>query len=382
MKYVGIWWGMHLGKYTWNMSEKHGATTENTKAYIDFAAQNGFGGVLVEGWNVGWESPDHDGDWFSYTKPYPDFNLEEICKYGASKNVKFIGHNETYGSVRNYENQMTDAFQYYQKNGINAIKTGYVKKYLDKVEWHDSQYGVRHYRKVIETAAKYNIAIDCHEPIKPTGLQRTYPNLMSQEGARGQEYNAWSSDGGNPPSHLTILPFTRLLAGPLDYTPGVFNFTNPSHPKTHAQSTIVNQLALYIVIYSPLQMACDLPENYKNQKAFDFIKDVPVDWQETKVLNAKIGDYVTIARKDRNSENWYIGSITDENPRELTVSLDFLDPNQKYTAQIYADGDKADFKTNQTAYTYKEQKVTSKTKLTIKLAPGGGQAIRIIKNKK
>lgn len=379
MKYIGIWWGMHIGKYTWHMGETHGATTQNTKAYMDFAAKHGFGGVLVEGWNYGWESPDHNGDWFKFTKAYPDFDLEQICKYGDSIGVQLIGHHETYGAVRNYENQMIDGYALYKKNGMNALKSGYVKKYFDNVEWHDGQYGVRHYRYALEEAAKHKIMLDVHEPIKQTGIRRTYPNLMTQEGARGQEFNAWSEDGGNPPSHTTILPFTRILAGPLDYTPGVFNFNNPNNPHAKVQSTIANQLALFVVLYSPLQMACDLPENYEGKKAFDFIKDVPVDWQETKVLNATIGDYVTIARKDKNSENWYIGSITDETPRVLNVKLDFLTPKQQYVAQIYADGKKADWKKNPTDYTYKEIEVNSTTTLNLNLASGGGQAIRIVK---
>lgn len=379
MKYVGIWWGMHINKYTWDMGPKHGATTENMMTYMDFAAKNGFGGVLAEGWNIGWESPDHDGDWFSFTRPYADFDIEKICKYGQSKGVQFIGHHETYGAVRNYEYQMIDGYKLYQKNGMHSLKSGYVKKYFDKKEWHDGQYGVRHYRYALEEAANYQLAIDVHEPIKQTGISRTYPNLMAQEGARGQEFNAWDDGGGNPPYHTTILPFTRILAGPMDYTPGVFNFNIP-HPVARTQSTIANQLALYVVLYSPLQMACDLPENYENNpKPFQFIKDVPVDWAETKVLNAELGKYVTIARKDKNTENWYIGSITDENPRELKVILDFLMPGVKYVAQVYADGPKADYKTNPTDCIIKEINVNSKTVLNIKLSAAGGQAIRIVK---
>ncbi len=379
MKYVGIWWGMHINKYTWNMGPKHGGTTENTMAYMDFAAKNGFGGVLVEGWNVGWESPDHDGDWFKFTEPYADFDIEKVCKYGQSKGVQFIGHHETYGAVNNYENQMIDGYKLFQKNGMHSLKSGYVKQYFDKKEWHDGQYGVRHYRYALEEAAKYKLALDVHEPVKQTGISRTYPNLMTQEGARGQEFNAWDGGGGNPPYHTTILPFTRILAGPMDYTPGVFNFDIP-HPVARVQSTISNQLALYVVLYSPLQMACDLPENYeKNPKPFQFIKDVPTDWQETKVLNAELGKYVTIARKDRNSENWYIGSITNEDARELKVSLDFLTPDFKYVAEIYADGAKADYKTNPTDCEIKTIHVNAKSMLTIKLAKAGGQAIRIVK---
>jgi alpha-glucosidase len=381
MKYVGIWWGMHINKYTWYMGPKHGATTENTIAYMDFAAKNGFGGVLTEGWNVGWDNHkhDHDGNWFSFVRPYADFDIEKITEYGHSKGVQLIGHHETYGAVINYENQMIDGYELFKKHGMHSLKSGYVKQHFDRVEWHDGQYGVRHYRHALEEAAKYQLALDVHEPIKQTGISRTYPNLMTQEGARGQEFNAWDNGGGNPPYHTTILPFTRILAGPMDYTPGVFNFDIP-HPAARVQSTIANQLALYVVLYSPLQMACDLPENYeKNPKPFQFIKDVPTDWQETKVLNAELGKYVTITRKDRNSENWYIGSITNEEARELTVSLDFLTPGAKYTAQIYADGAKADYKTNPTDCVIKEVNVNSKSVLKLKLAAAGGQAVRIVK---
>ena len=381
MKYVGIWWGMHIGKYTWEMGPKHGATTENTMRYMDFAAKHDFGGVLVEGWNYGWENHkyDYDGNWFSFTRPYPDFDMEKISKHGHSKGVQLIGHHETYGAVRNYEMQMIDGYELYKKHGINSLKSGYVKKYFDRIEWHDGQYGVRHYRHALEEAAKYQIMINVHEPVKETGIRRTLPNLMTQEGARGQEFNAWDRGGGNPPSHTTILPFTRILGGPMDYTPGVFNFDIP-HPLARVQSTIANQLALYVVLYSPLQMACDLPENYeKNMKPFQFIKDVPTDWQETKVLNAELGKFVTIARKDRNSENWYIGSITNEEARELIVALDFLTPDAKYEAQIYADGPKADFRTNPTDCVIKKINVNSETVLNIKLAAAGGQAIRIVK---
>jgi alpha-glucosidase len=376
-KYIGIWWGMHMGNYTWQIGPKHGATTQNVCRYIDFAAENGFSGVLVEGWNKGWEYDwANHGEKFSFTEPYPDFDLVKICQYAAKNHVELIGHHETGGATQNYENQMEAAFALCQKNGIHCVKTGYVGQLLDGKEWHDGQYGVRHYRKVIEMAARYQIMIDNHEPIKPTGLQRTYPNLMTQEGARGQEYNAWSSDGGNPPEHTTILPFTRILAGPLDFTPGVFNFANPANPKTRVQSTLANQLALYVVLYSPLQMACDLPTNYTLKQPFRFIKDVPADWQVTKVINGEIGEYITIARKDRNSDDWYLGSITDENARTLKIDLSFLDDGAEYETNIYADGEKADWKTNPTDFAYTEKIVRSSDQLILKLAPGGGQAIR------
>ena len=375
-KYVGIWWGMHLEKYTWEMGPTHGATTQNVLRYMDFAAQNGFNGVLVEGWNKGWEYEwSNHGEEFSFTESYPDFDLEKITQYGAKKGVSLIGHHETGGATKNYENQLEDAFKLYHTNNVHAVKTGYVGRFLDGKEWHDGQYGVRHYRKVLEAAAKYQIMVDNHEPVKQTGLRRTYPNLMTQEAARGQEYNAWSEDGGNPPEHTTILPFTRLLAGPMDFTPGIFNFENPGHPNTRVQTTIAKQLALYVVIYSPLQMAADLPENYQGKKAFQFIREVPTDWQVTKVLNGKIGDYITIVRKDRNSDDWFLGSITDEKARTLTIDLSFLDHGSEYEATIYADGKNADWKTNPTSVEILAMPVKATDKLNLNLASSGGQAI-------
>jgi alpha-glucosidase len=376
-KYIGIWWGMHLEKFTWGQGPKHGATTKNTKEYIDFAAKNNFDGVLVEGWNEGW-----DGDWtadgsaFSFVKAYPDFNLEEITKYAAMKNVRLIGHHETAGATKNYENQLEDAFKLYQKMGVNSVKTGYVNKFLDKKEWHDSQYGARHYRKVIETAAKYHIMIDNHEPMKGTGIQRTYPNFMSQEGGRGQEYNAWSADGGNTPEHLTTLPFTRMLSGPFDYTPGNFNFDYKTPSGARVQTTLANQLALYVIIFSPLQMASDLPENYVGKPEFQFIKEVPCTWSDTKVLDSKIGEYTTIVRKDWDEKNWYLGSITNKNARDLKVALSFLDKDKEYEAEIYADGSGANYKTNPYPVSISKQKVTNKTVLDLKLAAGGGTAVK------
>ncbi|GEP51265.1 alpha-glucosidase [Flavobacterium noncentrifugens] len=380
-KYIGIWWGMHLEKYTWGQGPKHGATTENTKKYIDFAAKNKLDGVLVEGWNVGW-----DGDWtadgsaFSFTKPYPDFDIVEIGKYAAMKNVRLIGHHETAGATKHYESELEEAFKLYNKIGVNTVKTGYVNKYLDKKEWHDSQYGVRHYRKVIETAAKYHIMIDNHEPVKGTGLQRTYPNFMSQEGGRGQEYNAWSADGGNTPEHLTLLPFTRMLSGPFDYTPGNFDFDYKTPQGAKVQTTLANQLALYVIIFSPLQMASDLPENYEGKREFEFVKEVPCIWSETKVLDSKMGEYTTIARKDWNGKNWYLGSITNKDSRDLSVPLSFLDSGKTYTAEIYADGAGADYKTNPYPVTITKQTVTSASVLNLKLAPGGGTAVKFTLN--
>lgn len=388
-KYIGIWWGMHIDKYTWESGKKHGATTENTRRHIDFAAKYGFPGVLVEGWNVGW-----DGDWtrngelFKFTTPYEDFDIEELSAYAATNGVQLIGHQETGASIINYEPQMEDAFEYYRKLGIDKIKTGYVGwaqgiKRIDEndnsiqMEWHHGQHMVRHYRKVVETAAKYHIMLDVHEPIKDTGIRRTYPNMMTREGARGQEYNAWSPDGGNPPDHTTILPFTRLLGGPMDFTPGIFDLLfEEARPNFRVNTTLAKQLALYVVLYSPLHMAADLPENYEDQPAFQFILDVPVDWRDTKVLHAKIGDYITIARQDRNSEDWYIGSITDEEGRVLETALDFLEPSKKYVAEIYRDGKSADWKSNPYDIEIKKVLVDNETTLSLRLAAGGGQAIR------
>ena len=376
-KYVGIWWGMHMQKYTWHMGPKHGATTENTKKYIDFAAKHGFKGVLVEGWNEGWENDwTKEGDLFNFTKPYPDFDIKYLTDYANEKGVRLIGHHETGGATQNYEAQMEEAFAMYNKLGIRSVKTGYVGSRLDGMERHSSQYGIRHFRKVIETAAKYQISIDNHEPAMPSGLRRTYPNLMTQEGVRGQEYNAWSADGGNKPEHLTIIPFTRGLAGPIDFTPGIFNFENPVNPKTRVQTTIAKQLALYVVIYSPLQMAADLPENYEGNPALKFIEDVPVNWDITKVLNAKIGDFITTVRKDRNSNEWYLGSITDENSRFVNINLDFLEKDQVYMAEIYRDGDDADWVSNPTSIKIEKREVKSSDNLYFKLATSGGLAIR------
>jgi len=374
-KYIGIWWEMHIGKSTWASGEKHGANTKNVKKYMDFAEKYGFNGVLVEGWNITWDVEWwKDGSKFRFTEPYPDFNIEEITQYGQKKNVSLVGHHETGGAVENYESQLEDAFIFYNKYGVKVVKTGYVGSRMNGKEWHHSQYGVRHYRRVLELAAKYNIMIVAHETIKETGLRRTFPNYLSSEAARGQEYDAWSADGGNPPNHTTIIPFTRLLAGPMDFTPGVFELTLKDKPNNQVNTTLAKQLALYVIIHSPMQMAADLPENYLNQKAFQFILDVPVNWESTQVLDSEIGEYVTVVRKDINSDDWYLGSITNENARELEIDLSFLSPEKKYLAQIYADSDESNYKTNPTAHSISEMEVTANQKL--KLAAGGGQAIR------
>ena len=377
-KYVGIWWGMHMTDYTWSQGPKHGATTANTKRYIDFAAKHGMKAVLVEGWNYGWDGDwTKEGDKFSFTKPYPDYDLEGLQKYALSKGVRLVAHNETGGAAKNYENQLDSAFALYERLGIRAIKTGYVNTLMDGKEDQHSQYGIRHYRKVIETAAKYHLMVINHEPAMPSGLCRTYPNLVSGEGMRGQEYNAWSDDGGNPPYHVCILPFTRGLAGSMDFTPGIFNFTNKAVPKTHPQTTLAKQLAEYILLYSPWQMAADMIENYEYQPAFTFIESVPTDWETTRVVNAQIGKYVTIARKQRGGTDWYVGSATDENARNLDVPLDFLDDGKQYIAEVYADGEGADYRTNPYPLKFDRIKVDKSSHLDLHLAPSGGAAIRI-----
>ncbi|WP_312766292.1 glycoside hydrolase family 97 protein [Epilithonimonas sp.] len=370
-RYIGIWWGMHMKKYTWEAGPNHGAKTENVLKYIDFASKYKFSGVLVEGWNKGWE------DWksFEFTQPYPDFDIKKITDYAKSKNVTLIGHHETGGNTKNYESQLSDAFAYYKKYGVDVVKTGYVGGKLDGKELHSSQYGVHHYRKVIEEAAKYKIMIDNHEPVMPTGLQRTLPNLMTQEGVRGQEWDAWSKDGGNPPEHTTIVPFTRGLAGPVDFTPGTFNFTNTALPNTKVHTTLAKQLALSVVIYSPLQMASDMIENYESDPAFEFITSCPTDWSKTVVPDAKIGEFVTIARKDKASENWFLGSITNKDTRTVKLDLKFLDPNKKYRAKIFRDGKDADYETNPYPIIIEEKEVDSKTILSVELARSGGVAI-------
>lgn len=386
-KYVGIWWEMHLGVSTWGSGPDHGATTENALRYVDFAAENEFSGVLVEGWNVGW-----DGEWiasgedFDFTTAYPDFNIERVSEYALERGTRLIGHHETAGAVRNYENQMEEAFAFYEQLGVREVKTGYVDfgQGIERVdengdtayEWHHGQYMVRHFQRVIETAARHKVMINAHEPIKDTGLRRTWPNFLTREGARGQEYNS-PEGGGNGPEHTTVLPFTRMLSGPMDFTPGIFDLSPPGEGGNNVETTLAKQLALYVVIYSPVQMAADLPENYEaNPEPFQFILDVPTDWAVTKVLNGEIGNYVTIVRKDRNSSDWYLGSITDEASRILNVPLEFLDDDVNYVSEIYADGEKAGWNTNPLDIEIESRVVDNETILSLRLAPGGGQAIR------
>ena len=402
MKYVGIWWEMHVGKSTWDYAEsqnaqnaaskdlipsgKHGATTENTKRYIDFAAKNGFDGVLVEGWNVGWE--DWFGNWkeevFDFTTPYPDFDIKAINEYAKLKNVKMIMHHETSGSVANYERHLDRALNLMKKYGYPAAKSGYVGRIIPRGEFHDGQTMVNHFNFVAKRFADYNLMLNSHESSRPTGYSRTYPNYIAAEAARGNEFNAWSS--GNPPMHETILPFTRLLGGPMDYTPGIFEVKMNIYDKNKTQqvhTTLCKQLALYVTMYSPLQMAADLPENYeKYPDAFQFIKDVALDWDESKYLEAEPGDYLTVVRKAKGKENWFLGAITDENARNTTLKLDFLTPNKKYKATIYEDAKDADWQINPIAYKIRTLEVTSKSALNLVLAAGGGSAISFEKMEK
>ena len=389
-KMVGVWWELHVGKASWDYSGEqvgsqqktkvpHGATTANVKKYIDFAARNGIQGVLVEGWNKGWE--DWFGQWkedvFDFVTPYPDFDVKELNRYAAARNVKLIMHHETSASVTNYERWMDTAYRFMKNNGYDVVKTGYVGRIIPRAEHHDGQWMVKHYERVMQKTAAYKIMLDAHEPVRPTGLHRTYPNFLACEAARGNEFNAWSV--GNPPEHETILAFTRLMGGSMDYTPGLFRIKlNQFDPnkKEQIHTTLCKQLALYVTMFSPLQMAADLPENYEaKMDAFQFIKDVAVDWDETRILEAEPGDYVMIARKAKASPNWFLGAITDENARNFTTPLSFLDAGKKYAAIIYRDGDNADWKENPEAYKVEKFLVDSRSVLKLKLAPGGGVAI-------
>ncbi len=384
-KFVGMWWEMHVGKANWPLAGgKHGANTANVKKYIDFAAKYGFDGVLVEGWNVGWE--DWFGNWkeevFDFVTPYPDYNIDSLTTYAQRKGVRLIMHHETSGSVTNYERRMDAAFQYMVKEGINTVKTGYVGRIIPRGEHHDGQWMVNHFQRVAEKAAQYKIMVDSHESIHPTGLHRTYPNWMASEAARGSEFNN-APTLGITPEHTTVLPFTRLLGGPMDFTPGLFRMRLnqfDSTRTTRVRTTLAKQLALYVTLYSPLQMAADLPENYeKHLDAFQFIRDVPVDWAQTNVLAAEPGDYVLIARRDKQSPNWYVGAITDEVSRDLPLNLNFLEPGKTYEATIYRDAPTADWDKNPEAYVIEKKTVTAKTKLNLHLANGGGCAIQLVR---
>ncbi len=395
-KYVGVWWEMHVGLATWDYEAsqdmmsatgrevrgKHGATTANVKRYIDFAAKYGFDGVLVEGWNVGWK--DWFGQWkeevFDFTKPYPDYDIDELTRYAKEKGVRIIMHHETSSAVTSYERQMDAAYAYMNKYGMNSVKTGYVGKIIPKGEWHDGQWMNNHYWRVAERTAQNRIMVDMHEAVRPSGLHRTWPNWLACEAARGQEFNAWST--GNPPEHECILPFTRILGGPMDYTPGIFEVRMSAYDPKKTEvvhTTVAKQLALYVTLYSPLQMAADLPENYeKRLDVFQFIRDVPVDWSDTRILNAEIGDYITMARQEKGSQNWFLGSITDENPRNFNVRLDFLPAGKTYEATIYADGGDAHWKVNPYPVAISKRRVKKGDSLALNLAAGGGCAVSLI----
>lgn len=387
-RYIGIWWCMHLNRCTWGSGEKHGATTERAKQYIDFAAEHGFSGVLIEGWNIGW-----DGDWFTngevfdFTKAYPDFDLEAVAAYALDKGVRLVGHHETSGAVSNYEKQLDAAFDLYERVGVRQVKTGYVAdggniqriddNGIRRFEWHDSQFMARHHLKVVEEAAERKISINPHEPIKDTGLRRTYPNWISREGARGMEYNAWGYPDFSPPEHETLLPWTRMMAGPMDFTPGIFDLAwDGLDANNRVRTTLTKQLALYVTIYSPIQMAADIPENYlKHPEAFEFIKRVPTDWEQSLAIAGEVGDYVAYARQEGKGRDWYVGAVTDEEARNVDLSLDFLEPGVTYTAKIWRDGETADWKTAPYDMIIETKDVASTDSLSVRLAPGGGLAV-------
>ncbi|MDF0715943.1 glycoside hydrolase family 97 protein [Muricauda sp. 334s03] len=399
VKYIGIWWEMITGSGSWAYTDefpsvqlgktdyskakpngRHSANTQHVKDYIDFAAENGMDAILVEGWNVGWEDwfGHHKDDVFDFVTPYPDFDVTALRDYAKSKNVKLVMHHETSGAVRNYERHMDEAYAFMQENGYDAVKSGYVGDILPKGQNHYNQWAVNHYQFAIEKAADYQIMVNAHEAVRPTGLARTWPNLIGNESARGTEYQAF---GGSKPNHVTVLPFTRLIGGPMDYTPGIFEMDvsklNPDN-QSHVNSTLANQLALYVTMYSPLQMAADVIENYKRfPDAFQFIKDVPVDWQQSKYLEAEPGAYITVARQDKNSTDWFVGNVNGTSGRTTTIPLDFLKKGKKYEATIYSDGPNAHYKTNPQSYKIQSKTVSSKSKLKLTSAPGGGFAISI-----
>jgi hypothetical protein len=403
VKYIGVWWEMITGKSSWAYTDevpsvqlgvtdftkvkpngKHAANNQHVKDHIDFAAKHGFDAVLVEGWNEGWEDWfGHEKDYvFDFVTPYPDFDVKGIHQYAKSKGVKMIMHHETSGSTRNYERHLDKAYQFMKDNGYDAVKSGYVGNILPLGEHHYSQSTLNHYQYCIEKAVDYQIMVNAHEAVRPTGICRTYPNLIANESARGTEFQAF---GGSKANHTTLLPFTRLIGGPMDYTPGIFEMDiaklNPNN-NSHCNTTLANQLGLYVVMYSPLQMAADLPENYNRfLDAFQFIKDVPVEWATSKYLEAEPGYFITTARKDKNSNNWFVGNSNGTSVRTSSINLDFLDKNKKYEATIYADAADADYKTNPQAYKISKQKVTNKTNLKLKTAAGGGYAISIVEVK-
>lgn len=398
MKYTGVWWEMHLGKSSWDYGMemvdgqwtdtgkahgRHGATTENVKNFIDFSAKNNIGGVLVEGWNTGWERwigfEDREGV-FDFVTTYPDYDIDEVVGYAKEKGVQIIMHHETSAATETYEKQQDTAYALMQKYGIHVVKSGYVGEILPKGEYHHGQYMVNQYNNAVIKAAEYEVAVNAHEPIKATGLRRTYPNIISREGLRGQEFNAWAEDGGNPPEHLPIVAFTRMLSGPIDFTPGIFNIKfNEYKESNQVNTTLAQQLALYVVIYSPIQMAADLVEHYEaNPEPLQFIRDVGVDWEKSLVLNGEVGDYVTIARKERGTGNWFIGGITDENSREIELSFNFLDDGI-YEAVIYRDGENAHWNDNPLDIDIEHIDINKNSTLKVRLAEGGGFAISLKK---
>lgn len=378
-KYMGIWWEMHIGEKDWSPGPKQGATTERAKQYIDFASRHQIDSVLIEGWNQGWE-----GEWwhrpptFSFTESVRGFSMPEVASYAKQKGVQIIGHHETAAGVSYYEQRLNDAYSFLQKLGIHSIKTGYVGPLLDGKEWHDGQFMVRHQQHVTELAAKHQLMVNAHETVKDTGLSRTYPNLMSRESVRGMEYNGGSPDTGNAVDHTVIIPFTRGLAGPIDFTPGIFNFNyQAKRPVNRVPSTLANQLALYVTLYSPLQMAADLPENYEGHPAFAFIQAVPTDWQQSIALQGKIGQFLVMARQAKASADWYVGATTNEEPRQVTLKFDFLQPSRVYQLTAYLDGDDADWQTKPMSYRIERRQVTAADHITLSLQAGGGAALQL-----
>lgn len=399
MKYVGIWWEMHLGKSTWDYessqsmnnvtgrdvgSATHGATTENAKRYIDFAAKNNIGGILIEGWNTGWDHwigfDDREGV-FDFVTPYPDYDLEEVVRYGREKGVELIMHHETSAAPRTYEQQMDTAFALMQSLGIHSVKTGYVGKIIPDGEYHHGQWMVNHYQKVLETAAKYQVAINAHEPIKATGKRRTFPNAISREGLRGQEFNAWSVEGGNPVDHLATVIFTRMLSGPIDYTPGIFNLTLDPYRsgESRVRSTLAQQLGLYVVIYSPIQMAADLPEHYEERPdAMQFIRDVGVDWEQSIVLDGEVGDFAVIAREEKETGNWFVGGLASNESKDISIVLDFLEEGKTYRGALYRDGSGADWETDPYSLEIESGTYGKGDKIDVIMARGGGFALSLL----
>jgi alpha-glucosidase len=393
-KYTGVWWEMHRKEYTWGSGPTHGATNDRVKARIDFAADYGLDGVLVEGWNIGWDGNwiDNEGVDFSFTETYPDFDMPMLAAYGAERGVKIIGHHETSGNVARYEENLEAALDYYASHDVEQIKTGYVawakglrrvdEQGFSRYEWHDGQWSANHHLRVVKAAARRQIAINAHEPIKDTGLRRTYPNWISREGARGMEYSSvGAGDGVNPPDHDVTLVFTRMLSGPMDYTPGIFDLTyRDLDTPARVKSTLAHQLALYVVIYSPIQMVPDYRRFYEEYPdALQFIRDVPTDWEQSIALLGELGDHVAFARQQRNSSDWYVGAITGNDARDLDIKLDFLDADARYTAQIYRDGAKAHWRDAPYDYVVEEKTLTAADSLSVRVAAGGGLAVRFIK---